>query len=252
MTLSCLHSICHVSSIQCSRSVHSGELRGAAEQGAEAKFVQFVRLVERADREAAGCSVPGQRRHRQRSHQQQRLQQQHKSQHVRHSNKRSQFEHRQHLRRRGEIAIRRFAGEFFYSLSLDCSSTLCHSKGISFSTSAERINQIISLFRVYSGEQTMCALLCCGPCFDSSYLLTEDGVIYRWLDALLTSRDDKVSWAEMKMANPFRYQRSDKNNRINQSGNCVSLRLLRCTIWRRTQLCCCSKRIQILASSSIG
>lgn len=40
----------------------------------------------------------------------------------------------------------------------------------------------------------MCALLCCGPCFDSTYLLTEDGIIYRWLDALLTSRDDKVSF----------------------------------------------------------
>lgn len=38
----------------------------------------------------------------------------------------------------------------------------------------------------------MCALLCCGPCFDTHYL-SEDGLIYGWLDTLLTSKDDKVS-----------------------------------------------------------
>lgn len=38
----------------------------------------------------------------------------------------------------------------------------------------------------------MSALLCCGPCFDGQYL-TEDGLIYPWLDSLLISRDDKVS-----------------------------------------------------------
>ena len=40
-------------------------------------------------------------------------------------------------------------------------------------------------------SQAMCALLCCGPCFDSNYL-AEEGVIYPWLDMLLTSKDDKV------------------------------------------------------------
>lgn len=39
--------------------------------------------------------------------------------------------------------------------------------------------------------QAMSALLCCGPCFDSQYL-TEDGLIYPWLDTLLISTDDKV------------------------------------------------------------
>lgn len=38
----------------------------------------------------------------------------------------------------------------------------------------------------------MSALLCCGPCFDS-HNLSEDGAIYRWLDMLLESSDDKVS-----------------------------------------------------------
>lgn len=40
--------------------------------------------------------------------------------------------------------------------------------------------------------QAMSALLCCGPCFDSQYL-TEDGLIYPWLDTLLISTDDKVT-----------------------------------------------------------
>lgn len=39
--------------------------------------------------------------------------------------------------------------------------------------------------------QAMSALLCCGPCFDSQYLM-EDGLIYPWLDTLLISTDDKV------------------------------------------------------------
>lgn len=38
----------------------------------------------------------------------------------------------------------------------------------------------------------MSALLCCGPCFDT-HNLSEDGAIYRWLDMLLESSDDKVS-----------------------------------------------------------
>lgn len=47
-----------------------------------------------------------------------------------------------------------------------------------------------SLF-VILNLQAMSALLCCGPCFDSQYL-TEDGLIYPWLDTLLISTDDKV------------------------------------------------------------
>lgn len=38
----------------------------------------------------------------------------------------------------------------------------------------------------------MSALLCCGSCFDA-HNLGEDGIIYSWLDSLLTSSDDKVS-----------------------------------------------------------
>lgn len=39
----------------------------------------------------------------------------------------------------------------------------------------------------------MSALLCCGPCFDSQYL-SEDGLLYPWLDMLLSSKEDKVSF----------------------------------------------------------
>lgn len=38
----------------------------------------------------------------------------------------------------------------------------------------------------------MCAVLCCGPCFDTKNL-SDDGSIYPWLDLLLSSKDDKVS-----------------------------------------------------------
>lgn len=37
----------------------------------------------------------------------------------------------------------------------------------------------------------MSALLCCGPIFDSKYL-ADDGVLYKWLDSLLSSKDEKV------------------------------------------------------------
>lgn len=39
--------------------------------------------------------------------------------------------------------------------------------------------------------KAMSALLCCGPIFESQYLL-EDGVLYKWLDSLLISKDEKV------------------------------------------------------------
>lgn len=45
--------------------------------------------------------------------------------------------------------------------------------------------------------QAMSALLCCGPCFDPQYL-TEDGLIYPWLDTLLISTDDKVKQIDLK------------------------------------------------------
>ncbi|XP_055323770.1 protein furry isoform X11 [Sitodiplosis mosellana] len=43
----------------------------------------------------------------------------------------------------------------------------------------------------FSALQAMSALLCCGPCFDPQYL-TEEGLIYPWLDSLLISMDEKV------------------------------------------------------------
>uniref|UniRef100_A0A336KDY9 CSON006532 protein n=1 Tax=Culicoides sonorensis TaxID=179676 RepID=A0A336KDY9_CULSO len=43
----------------------------------------------------------------------------------------------------------------------------------------------------FSALQAMCALLCCGPCFDS-HNLSEDGHFYPWLDLLLTSKDEKI------------------------------------------------------------
>lgn len=42
----------------------------------------------------------------------------------------------------------------------------------------------------------MSALLCCGSCFDA-HNLGEDGIIYSWLDSLLTSSDDKVTRFEI-------------------------------------------------------
>ncbi|KAL5290083.1 FRY family protein [Megaselia abdita] len=43
----------------------------------------------------------------------------------------------------------------------------------------------------FSSLQAMSALLCCGPIFESQYLL-DDGILYKWLDSLLTSKDEKV------------------------------------------------------------
>lgn len=37
----------------------------------------------------------------------------------------------------------------------------------------------------------MTSILCCGACFDPNYLY-EDGIIYPWLDMLLTSAQDNV------------------------------------------------------------
>lgn len=54
-----------------------------------------------------------------------------------------------------------------------------------------RIQFYFSLFYTYF-HQAMSALLCCGPCFDSQYLC-EDGILYPWLDMLLTSPHDNVS-----------------------------------------------------------
>lgn len=36
------------------------------------------------------------------------------------------------------------------------------------------------------------ALLCCGPCFDSQSLSSDDSPLYQWLDTLLGSNDKKV------------------------------------------------------------
>ncbi|XP_037907815.1 protein furry isoform X6 [Hermetia illucens] len=43
----------------------------------------------------------------------------------------------------------------------------------------------------FSALQAMSAVLCCGPCFDPQYL-SEEGLIYKWLDLLLTSKDEKI------------------------------------------------------------
>ena len=39
----------------------------------------------------------------------------------------------------------------------------------------------------------MSALLCCGHVFYTPYL-SDDGIIYKWLDMLLTSKEEKVRW----------------------------------------------------------
>lgn len=44
----------------------------------------------------------------------------------------------------------------------------------------------------FSALQAMCAVLCCGPCFDPQGLLSEDGSLYPWLDLLLASDNEKV------------------------------------------------------------
>ncbi|XP_017780111.1 PREDICTED: protein furry isoform X2 [Nicrophorus vespilloides] len=43
----------------------------------------------------------------------------------------------------------------------------------------------------FSALQAMSALLCCGPCFDPQKL-TEDGNLYKWLDVMLDSNEEKV------------------------------------------------------------
>ncbi|XP_037930850.1 protein furry isoform X3 [Teleopsis dalmanni] len=43
----------------------------------------------------------------------------------------------------------------------------------------------------FSALQAMSALLCCGHVFSTPYL-SDDGVIYKWLDMLLSSKDEKI------------------------------------------------------------
>ncbi|XP_058457794.1 protein furry isoform X3 [Malaya genurostris] len=43
----------------------------------------------------------------------------------------------------------------------------------------------------FSALQATSALLCCGPCYEPSHL-SEDGVIYSWLDMLMASKDEKI------------------------------------------------------------
>uniref|UniRef100_A0A1A9UFY5 Uncharacterized protein n=1 Tax=Glossina austeni TaxID=7395 RepID=A0A1A9UFY5_GLOAU len=43
----------------------------------------------------------------------------------------------------------------------------------------------------FSALQAMSALLCCGHVFYTPYL-SDDGIIYKWLDMLLTSKDEKI------------------------------------------------------------
>lgn len=43
----------------------------------------------------------------------------------------------------------------------------------------------------FSALQAQSAVLCCGACFDTHYL-SEDGILYSWLDLLLNSKDDKI------------------------------------------------------------
>lgn len=45
----------------------------------------------------------------------------------------------------------------------------------------------------FAAIQAMCALLCCGPCFDS-LALAEEGLCYQWLDVMFESNDEKVSY----------------------------------------------------------
>lgn len=42
--------------------------------------------------------------------------------------------------------------------------------------------------------QAMSALLCCGPCIDPEGLEYNDGDFYRWLDNMLNSHEEKVSF----------------------------------------------------------
>lgn len=47
----------------------------------------------------------------------------------------------------------------------------------------------------FASLQAMSAVLCCGPCFDAQNFLSEDGTLYGWLDTLLASKDEKVSFS---------------------------------------------------------
>lgn len=42
-------------------------------------------------------------------------------------------------------------------------------------------------------HQAMSALVCCGPCFAPA-ALAEDGSLYPWINEMLSSTNDKVSW----------------------------------------------------------
>jgi hypothetical protein len=52
----------------------------------------------------------------------------------------------------------------------------------------------------------MCAVLACGPVFDARASLGDDGCLYGWLDALLTSRATQLqSLTEMTLARMLDY-----------------------------------------------
>jgi hypothetical protein len=40
--------------------------------------------------------------------------------------------------------------------------------------------------------EAMCAVLCCGPIFEPAKALGDDGYLYPWLEALLTSQNEMV------------------------------------------------------------
>jgi len=53
------------------------------------------------------------------------------------------------------------------------------------------INVLSSIYSISLHFQAMSALLCCGHIFYTPHL-QDDGIIYKWLDLLLTSKEEKV------------------------------------------------------------
>lgn len=45
-----------------------------------------------------------------------------------------------------------------------------------------------------SALQAMSGLLCCGSCFNPQSLSEEGAILYQWLDLLLASKDEKVTF----------------------------------------------------------
>ncbi|CAH0386341.1 unnamed protein product [Bemisia tabaci] len=100
------------------------------------------------------------------------------------------------LRRNLFLLFANWSGNWGRPLSSFMSSSMCTVGAASTSSLASNTQDVPSAKNEeelqFSALQAMCAVLCCGPCFDPQGLLSEDGSLYPWLDLLLASDNEKI------------------------------------------------------------